>query len=59
GNLEAKRIPVILVANKVDKKDAKPERIKEAFPQYSIVEVSALTGHNMDALYDTITTRLG
>ncbi len=59
GNLEAKRIPVILVANKVDRKDAKPNRIREAFPQYSIVEVSALTGHNMDSLYDTITTKLG
>lgn len=59
GNLEAKQIPVILVANKMDRKDAKPERIKEAFPQYHIVEVSALTGKNMDTLYETITTRLG
>jgi len=59
GNLEAKNIPVILVANKVDRKDAKPHRIREAFPQYSIVEVSALTGHNMDFLYETITTKLG
>jgi GTP-binding protein Era len=59
GNLEAKSIPVILVANKVDRKDAKPARIREAFPQYHIVEVSALTGHNMDSLYETITTKLG
>lgn len=58
GNLEAKRIPVILVANKVDRKDAKPDRIRDAFPHYSIVEVSALTGENMDMLYETITTQL-
>lgn len=59
GNLEAKKIPVILVANKIDRKDAKPNRIREAFPQYSIVEVSALTGHNMEILYGEITSRLG
>jgi GTPase len=59
GNLEAKQIPVILVANKMDRKDAKPDRIKQAFPQYAIVEVSALTGRNMDSLYETITHKLG
>ncbi len=58
GNLEAKDIPVIIVANKTDRKDAKPHRIREAFPQYSIVEISALTGQNMTELYDTITTQL-
>ncbi|MFH1447679.1 MAG: Era-like GTP-binding protein [Candidatus Micrarchaeota archaeon] len=58
GNLEAKDIPVILVANKVDRRDAKPDRIREAFPQYSIVEISALTGKNMDTLYETLTTHL-
>lgn len=54
GNLEARKIPVIIVANKVDKKRAKPKMIKEAFPQYPFVAVSALKGINMDELYEAI-----
>ena len=54
GNLEAKDIPVILIANKIDKKRAKPDSIREAFPQYPVVEISALKGKNMDELYEAI-----
>lgn len=54
GNLEARKIPVIIVANKIDKKRANPKRIKEAFPQYPFVAVSALKGTNMDELYEAI-----
>jgi small GTP-binding protein len=54
GNLEARKIPVIIVANKIDKKRAKPEAIREAFPNYPVVEVSALKGINMDELYSAI-----
>ncbi len=58
GNLEAKKIPVILIANKIDLPNAKPDRIREAFPQYSLVEVSALKGTNVEQLYTEITKRL-
>lgn len=54
GNLEARDIPVIIVANKIDLKDAEPERIREAFPQHPVVEVSAMTGKNVDELYRAI-----
>jgi len=54
GNLEAKGIPVILVANKTDLKRAKPQNIKEAFPQYPLVEISALKGKNINNLYEVI-----
>ncbi len=54
GNLEAKGIPVILVANKMDLKGAKPQNIKEAFPQYPLIEVSALRGSNINNLYEAI-----
>jgi len=54
GNLEAKGIPVILVANKTDLKRAKPQNIKEAFPQYPLVEISALKGKNINNLYEAI-----
>jgi len=54
GNLEARKIPVIIVANKIDLKRAKPKAIREAFPQYPVVEVSALRGKNMNALYEAL-----
>ncbi|MBI4360919.1 50S ribosome-binding GTPase [Candidatus Micrarchaeota archaeon] len=54
GNLEARKIPVIIVANKIDKKNAKPDRIKNAFPQHRLVEVSALKGTHVDKLYKAI-----
>ena len=54
GNLEARKIPVIIVANKIDSKKAKPDRIKSAFPQYKLVEVSALKGDNINKLYKEI-----
>jgi len=54
GNLEARNIPVILVANKIDLKKSKPEQIKDAFPQYPVVNISALKGEKMDELYDAI-----
>jgi hypothetical protein len=54
GNLEAKKIPVIIVANKIDRKRSKPNAIREAFPQYPVVEVSALKGKNMTELYEAV-----
>ncbi len=54
GNLEARNIPVIIVANKIDREDAKPELIRERFKEYPVVEVSALTGKNMEQLYAKI-----
>lgn len=54
GNLEAKGIPVIIVANKTDLKNAKPENIKNAFPQHPVVAISALKGYNLEELYEAI-----
>jgi len=59
GNLEARNIPVIIVANKIDHPKSNPDRIREAFPQYPVVEVSALKGHNVDQLYKAIFERVG
>ena len=52
GNLQARKIPVLLVANKIDLKRAKLDRIKAAFPQYDIVGVSAKYGDNINNFYD-------
>lgn len=54
GNLEARGIPVIIVANKIDLPDSKPEQIQEAFPQHPIVRISGLKGKNLEDLYDAV-----
>lgn len=54
GNLEARDIPVIIVANKIDLKAANPEKIKEAFPQHPVVEISGKTGEHITQLYAAI-----
>ncbi len=58
GNLEARNIPLIIVANKIDLPGANTSRIREAFPDYPVVEVSATTGENMEKLYDEIAIHL-
>lgn len=54
GNLEARDIPVLLVANKIDLKKANVKKLEAAFPQYNIVGISAKQGKNIDAFYDAL-----
>jgi GTPase len=58
GNLDARKIPFIIVANKVDKKNSKASRIRSAFPHYKTVGISARTGFNMEELYRAILREL-
>ncbi len=51
GNLEARKIPVLLVANKIDLKRASVKKIESAFPQYKVVPISAKYGTNMENFY--------
>ncbi|OYT32716.1 GTP-binding protein [Candidatus Woesearchaeota archaeon ex4484_78] len=51
GNLAARNIPVLIVANKTDLKKSKIKRIKAAFPQYKVVGISAKYGKKVDKLY--------
>jgi len=57
GNLEARSIPVIVVANKIDRAEAAPQRIADAFPQHTVIPISALKGENMGELYREMTRR--
>lgn len=59
GNLEAKDIPILVLANKVDLEDSEPERVRDAFPQHPVIEISAKEGTNIDKLYQEIIERLG
>jgi small GTP-binding protein len=51
GNLEARKIPFIIVANKIDDESANPDRISAVFPQHTVVPISALEGKNIEDLY--------
>ncbi|MCW3137533.1 MAG: Era-like GTP-binding protein [Methanophagales archaeon] len=59
GNMEARGIPIIIAANKIDLPDAAPQRIKNAFPQHRVVPVSALKGDNMEELYEEMAKVFG
>ena len=52
GNLQARNIPVLIVANKVDLKKAKINKLMDAFPQYTIIGISAKYGTHMDEFYE-------
>lgn len=54
GNLEARKIPLLIVANKIDLKRSNMKRIKSAFPQYEIIGISAKYKKNIDELYEKI-----
>ncbi|HIK01718.1 TPA: 50S ribosome-binding GTPase [archaeon] len=54
GNLEAKSIPIVIAANKIDAKNSKPNNIMSAFPQHPVVPISAKEGRNLENLYKTI-----
>jgi hypothetical protein len=56
GNLEARNLPVLIAANKIDAEDASPATLKSAFPQHPVVPISALTGYNAENLYSTMVT---
>jgi GTPase len=54
GNLQARDIPVLIVANKADLKKANIKKIESAFPQYSVVGISAKYGKSMDQFYEAL-----
>lgn len=54
GNLEAKKIPVLIVANKTDLKKADVKKIEAAFPQYKVLGISAKFGKKMDRFYEEL-----
>lgn len=54
GNLQARNIPVVIAANKIDMKKANIKRIEAAFPQYKVIGISAKFGTNMDGFYEAL-----
>jgi hypothetical protein len=54
GNLQARKIPVLIAANKIDLKKSNIDVIKAAFPQYPIVGISAKYGKNVEDFYEDL-----
>ena len=54
GNLVARKIPLLIVANKIDLKKADLKKIEAAFPEYDVVGISAKYGKNLEGFYESI-----
>ena len=54
GNLVARKIPVLIVANKIDLKKADLKKIESTFPEYEVVGISAKEGLHMEEFYEAL-----
>jgi len=54
GNLVARKIPVLIVANKIDLRKSDVKKIEAAFPEYDVVGISARLGKNLEEFYESI-----
>ena len=54
GNLLARKIPVLIAANKIDLRKADIKKIEAAFPEYEVVGISAKKALNMNDFYDAL-----
>jgi GTPase len=54
GNLVARKIPVLIVANKIDLKKTDIKKIEAAFPEYETIGISAKYGKNLEEFYESI-----
>ena len=54
GNLLARKIPVLIVGNKIDLKKSNIKKIESAFPEYDVVGISAKKGKNVEEFYESL-----
>jgi small GTP-binding protein len=54
GNLQARKIPVLVVGNKIDLKKSNLKKLQSAFPQYGVIGISAKYGKHIEELYDSM-----
>ncbi len=54
GNLVARKIPVLVVGNKIDLRGADLKKVEAAFPEYDVVGISAKYGKNMEEFYESV-----
>jgi len=54
GNIVARGIPLVILANKIDMKRANIKKVQAAFPEYEVVGISAKTGKNLEEFYEAV-----
>jgi len=54
GNLVARKIPVLIAANKIDLRQSDIKKIEGAFPEYEVVGISAKTGKGLEDFYESL-----
>ena len=54
GNLVARKIPILIVANKIDLKKSDIKKVRGAFPEYGVVGISAKSGENIEEFYEEL-----
>jgi len=59
GIIESRKLPVLIVANKIDLPDASPQRIRTAFPQHPVIPISSTEGSNIEELYEKMVLHFG
>lgn len=59
GIIESRDLPVVVLANKIDKKESEAQKVADAFPQHTTVPVSAKESTNMEDVYQQIASKFG
>lgn len=54
GNLVARKIPVLIAANKIDLRGSNIKKIGAAFPEYDVIGISAKKGKNIEEFYESL-----
>lgn len=54
GNLVARKIPILIAANKIDLKKADIKAVEAAFPDYEVAGISAKDGLGFDDFYEAL-----
>ena len=54
GNLVARKVPVLVVGNKIDLRKADIKKLEAAFPEYDVIGISAKYGKNMEEFYESV-----
>lgn len=54
GNLVARKIPVLIAANKIDLRSSNIKKIGAAFPEYDVIGISAKKGKNIEEFYGSL-----
>lgn len=58
GNLDARDIPLMIVSNKADLRKSSTTKIRNAFPGYDVIGISAKTGQNMKDFYQRLLKKI-